>query len=102
MKLCRVKGNVIATVKHETYRGHKLMIVQPIDERGSDAGSSFLAVDLVQAGAGDTVLVMQEGNGVRQILKQQKLPIRSVIVGIVDAVDVDARALGTTAAPSRS
>ena len=88
MKLCRVKGNVIATVKHETYRGHKLMIVQPIDERGSDAGSSFLAVDLVQSGAGDTVLVMQEGNGVRQILKQQKLPIRSVIIGIVDAVEL--------------
>jgi microcompartment protein CcmK/EutM len=88
MKLCRVEGNVVATVKHPTYRGHKLMIVQPVDERGADAGASFLAVDLVQAGPGDTVLVMQEGNGVRQILKEQKLPIRSIIVGIVDAVDV--------------
>jgi ethanolamine utilization protein EutN len=88
MKLCRVKGNVVSTVKHETYRGHKLMIVQPVDEKGGDSGSSFLAVDLVQAGPGDTVLVMQEGNGVRQILKVQKLPIRSVIVGVVDAVDL--------------
>jgi ethanolamine utilization protein EutN len=88
MKLCKVEGNVVATVKHPTYRGHKLMIVQPIDEKGRDAGATFLAVDLVQAGPGDTVLVMQEGNGVRQILKEQKLPIRSVIVGVVDEVDV--------------
>ena len=88
MRLCRVIGNVVATVKHPTYRGHKLMIVQPLDEKGKDTGSSFLAVDLVQAGPGDTVLVMQEGNGVRQILKEQKLPIRSVIIGIVDEVDV--------------
>jgi len=86
MKLCRVTGNVVATVKHEAYRGHKLMIVQPIDETGGDAGTTFLAVDLVQAGPGDTVLVMQEGNGVRQILKSDKLPIRSVIVGVVDDV----------------
>ena len=88
MKLCKVHGNVVSTVKHPTYRGHKLMIVQPLDEKGKDVGSSFLAVDLVQAGPGDTVLVMQEGNGVRQILKEQKLPIRSVIIGIVDEVDV--------------
>ena len=88
MKLCRVTGNVVATVKHETYRGHKLMIVQPIDELGADVGASFLAVDLAQAGPGDTVLVMQEGNGVRQILKEKVLPIRSIIIGIVDAVEV--------------
>jgi microcompartment protein CcmK/EutM len=90
VKLCRVKGNVVATVKHATYVGHKLMIVQPVDERGADVGTDFLAVDLVQAGPGDKVLVMQEGNGVRQILKQQKLPIRSVIIGIVDQIDAPA------------
>jgi microcompartment protein CcmK/EutM len=88
MKLCRVTGNVVATVKHPTYRGHKLMVVQPVDEKGKDTGESFLAVDLVQAGPGDRVLVMQEGNGVRQILKEKKLPIRSVIIGIVDEVDL--------------
>jgi microcompartment protein CcmK/EutM len=86
VKLCRVTGNVVATVKHPAYRGHKLMIVQPVDEAGADVGTTFLAVDLVQAGPGDTVLVMQEGNGVRQILRVDKLPIRSVIVGVVDAV----------------
>jgi ethanolamine utilization protein EutN len=86
VKLCRVKGNVVATVKHPAFRGHKLMIVQPVDEKGADSGSSFLAVDVAQAGPGDVVLVMQEGNGVRQILRDKTLPIRSLIVGIVDEV----------------
>jgi len=88
MRLCRVTGDVVATVKHPTYRGRTLLIVQPIDERGADVGASFLAIDQVQAGPGDRVLVMSEGNGVRQILKiGDQVPIRSVIVGIVDAVD---------------
>jgi ethanolamine utilization protein EutN len=90
MKLCRVLGTVVATAKHPTYDGHKLLVVQPLDEKGERAGASFLAVDVVQAGVGDLVLVMSEGNGVRQILKQQILPIRSLIVGIVDQVEVPA------------
>ncbi len=88
MKLCRVVGNIVSTVKHESYRGQKIMIVQPLDEHRRDAGPTYIAVDLVQAGPGDTVLVMTEGNGVRQIFKQQKLPIRSIIVGVVDEVDL--------------
>ena len=89
MKLCRVKGNVVATVKHPTYRGHKLMVVQPLDERGAAVGTSFVAIDHVQAGIGDDVLVLTEGNGARQIVKQgDVVPIRSVIVGIVDHVEV--------------
>jgi ethanolamine utilization protein EutN len=87
MKICRVLGTVVATAKHPAYVGHKLLVVQPEDEHGEPVGASYLAVDVVQAGAGDRVLVMSEGTGVRQILKQQILPIRSLIVGIVDAVD---------------
>lgn len=88
MRLCRVIGTVVATEKHPAYHGQKLMIVQPLDAQGHDAGPSFLAVDHAQAGAGDRVLVMSEGNGVRQILAMgSELPIRSLIVGIVDAVD---------------
>ena len=87
MKLCRVVGNVVASVKHPAYAGQRLLIVQPIDEAGHDAGASLLAVDTVQAGPGDRVLVMREGNGVRQILGMgANVPIRSLIVGIVDEV----------------
>lgn len=88
MKLCRVTGTVVQTVKHPSYVGHKLLCVQPIDERGADLGASMLAVDLAQAGPDDRVLVMQEGNGIRQILKQTQLPIQAIIIGIVDDVEV--------------
>lgn len=89
MTLCRVIGNVVATAHHPVYDGQKLMIVQPIDGGGGDLGTSFLAVDRVQAGTGDRVLVMREGNGVRQLMGMgQQVPIRSLIVGIVDSVDL--------------
>ena len=88
MKHCRVVGPMWATVKHPAYAGKALFVVQPVDERGADTGASFVAVDTVQAGVGDKVIVLTEGNGVRQILKQGDIvPIRSVIVGIVDAVE---------------
>lgn len=89
MKLCRVEGTVVATAKHPTYIGHKLLVVQPLDERGEPQGHSFLAVDRVQAGIGDVVLVNQEGNGTRQLMQIQQLPMRSLILGIVDSVDLD-------------
>ncbi len=90
MKLCRVIGNVVASVKHPAFSGHKVMLCQNLDADDKAAGDPFIAVDHVQAGIGDKVLVNQEGNGSRQLLGtiDGKLPIRSVIVGIVDAVDI--------------
>ena len=88
MKIARVIGTLVATEKHVAYVGHKVLHCQPIDEHRNDVGEAFLAVDRAQAGVGDTVLVNQEGNGARQLLGtiDGKLPIRSVIVGIVDAI----------------
>jgi ethanolamine utilization protein EutN len=78
-----------AAVKHPAFQGRSLFVVQPLDENGKDAGTSFVAVDHVQAGIGDKVIVLTEGNGVRQILKQGDIvPIRSIIVGIVDQVSL--------------
>jgi ethanolamine utilization protein EutN len=89
VKLCRVEGTVVATARHPSFDGRKLLIVQPLDEGGAVTGESFLAVDTVQAGVGDVVLVNAEGNGTRQILKMGPIvPIRSLIVGIVDRVSV--------------
>jgi ethanolamine utilization protein EutN len=88
MRLGRVIGTVVSTAKHPVYAGRKLLVVQPVDEAGQDAGASLIAVDDVQAGTGDLVLVMQEGRGVRQLLRMgEMVPIRSLIVGIVDRVD---------------
>lgn len=89
MRMCRVLGNVTASAKHAAYAGRTLLIVQPLDEHGADTGDSFIAIDHAQAGPGDRVLVLTEGNGVRQILKMGDIvPIRSIVVGIVDEVDV--------------
>jgi ethanolamine utilization protein EutN len=88
VKYCRVVGPVWATVKHPAFAGRTLLVVQPLDERGGDAGTSFVAIDNAQAGTGDKVLVLTEGNGVRQILKAGDIvPIRSIIVGVVDHVE---------------
>jgi len=89
MRQCRVVGPIWAAVKHPAFAGKTLMVVQPIDAEGKDVGASFVAIDRAQAGAGDTVIVLTEGTGIRQILQQGDIvPIRSAIVGIVDAVDV--------------
>lgn len=88
MKYCRVVGPMWAAAKHPAFAGRTLFVVQPLDERGDDAGQSFVAVDHAQAGAGDKVVVLTEGNGVRQILSAgDHVPIRSIIVGIVDHVE---------------
>jgi ethanolamine utilization protein EutN len=88
VRYCRVVGPMWAAAKHPAFTGRTLFVVQPLDERGGDAGQSFVAVDHAQAGVGDKVLVLTEGNGVRQILKAGDIvPIRSIIVGIVDHVE---------------
>ena len=89
MNLCKVLGPVVSTEKHPAFAGRKLLVVQPIDETQKPQGKSFIAVDHTSgAGEGDTVLVLREGGGVRQILGDKTLPIRSLIVGVVDEVDV--------------
>ncbi len=88
MRCCRVVGPMWAAVKHPAFAGRPLFVVQPLDEHGKDTGNSFVAIDHVQAGVGDKVIVLTEGNGVRQILQMGDIvPIRSAIVGIVDHVE---------------
>lgn len=90
MRCCRVVGPLWAAAKHPAFAGRPLFIVQPLDAAGADIGASFVAVDHAQAGVGDKVLVLTEGTGVRQILKMgDQVPIRSLIVGIVDQVTVE-------------
>ena len=91
MRMCRVLGTITAAVKHPAFRRQSLMLVQPLDDAGRDTGDVFVAIDRAQAGPGDRVLVLTEGNGVRQILGMGDIvPIRSAIVAIVDHVDVAA------------
>ena len=88
MIIAKVVGTVVSTVKHPSLVGQKLLVVQPVDPAGNAKGRTLVAVDTVQAGRGDTVLVLDEGNSSRMMLGDPEAPVRTVIAGIVDSVDV--------------
>ncbi len=89
MKLGVVTGSVTATVKHSIYDGQRLLLVRPVDPEGRAIGSAFAAIDAVQAGPGDPVIYVDEGNSARTVLQDKTAPARAVIVGIVDRVNRD-------------
>ena len=90
MLLAKVIGNVVSTIKVAGYESRKVLIVQPVDGLGKTQGKSFLAIDSVQAGVGDTVLIVEEGNSARQVINEPKaLTVKCVICGIVDSVSVN-------------
>lgn len=89
MILAKITGTVVSTVKEPGYESRKILIVQPVDPSGAPKGKSFLAVDAVQAGIGDTVLVIEEGGSARMILNEpDTFTIKSVIAGIVDHITI--------------
>lgn len=88
MKLGRVSGSVVSTISNPIYDHRKLLLCDLIDERGHDTGDYLIAVDHVGAGPGETVLVLDEGNGARQVLEWPDGAVRAVVVGIVDRVDL--------------
>lgn len=86
MILCRVKGEVVATIKHPAYDGRRMLLLDRIDPNGKESGAYLVAIDAVDAGVGQTVLVIDEGNSARQVVNSTSAPIRSVIIGIVDEI----------------
>lgn len=89
VKLARVVAHVVSTQKHRFYRGQKTFVVKPLRLDGTMEGPVFVAVDRVQSGIGDWVLIMQEGSSARYMFSDPEAPVRTVIVGIVDRVDLD-------------
>ena len=88
MILGRVTGNVVSTIHHAIVGGRKLLLVERLDQEGKPTGGYLIALDGIGAGRGETVLVLDEGNGARQVLDDDNAPVRSIIVGIVDEVDL--------------
>lgn len=87
MKIAKVTGTVVSTISSAVYDQRRLLLCDLLDERGEDAtGDYVIAVDAVGAGAGETVLILDEGNSARQVVDIEDAPIRAVVVGIVDAV----------------
>lgn len=88
MKVGRVAGTVVATIKAPLFESHPLLVCDLLDESGA-AHDYTIAVDVVGAGRGETVLVLDEGTSARQILGTETGPVRAVVVGIVDELFVD-------------
>jgi microcompartment protein CcmK/EutM len=88
MTLCKVIGTIVSTQKNEHLREFKILIVQPIDLEGNLIGRDLLALDSVDAGVGDKVLVIQEGQGAAQVLRNKKVPVHSTIVAVIDGLEV--------------
>ena len=90
MMLGRVVANVVSTEKHPHYKGHKILEVKPIDADGKPKGRSLLALDGVQAGIGDRVLVVDEGGSARTVIGDESaVTVRTAICAIVDTVDIE-------------
>ena len=88
MILARVAGRITSTVHHRDMAARKLLVCDKLDAAGRPAAGYVIAIDAVGAGAGETVLVLDEGNGARQILGVPDMPVRSVVVAVVDDIDV--------------
>jgi microcompartment protein CcmK/EutM len=88
MYIGRVTGTVVATTKHEVFAGRKLLLVDRLTPEGDVTDRYDIAVDTVQAGVGDLVLVIDEGNSARQVINQEDAPIRAVVVGVIDQLDI--------------
>lgn len=84
VKLAKVVGNVVSTIKHNTYEGLKLLIVRQVDQDGEIIGKQLIAVDNASAGEGDFVLLVDEGGAARMMVGSN-VPVDAVIVGVLDS-----------------
>lgn len=89
MFLGRVIGEVVATVKHPSLEGFKILVIDMLATDRTSLGESVLAVDAVDAGVGDFVLVVDEGSSAALVTGLPDPPIRTVVVGVVDEVDAE-------------
>jgi ethanolamine utilization protein EutN len=88
MILGRITGNVVSTIHHPVVTGRKLLLAERLDQQGKPTGAYIIALDGIGAGRGETVLILDEGSGARQILEDASAPVRSIVVGIVDELSL--------------
>lgn len=88
MLIARVVGDVTATIKHPSHEGKKILLVQPLDLDGSERGNPVVAVDSVDAGTGDMVLLVQDGFAAFTAVGHKLAPIDAAVIGIIDHVEL--------------
>jgi ethanolamine utilization protein EutN len=89
VKIGRVVGTVVSTIEAPVLEGRRLLVCDVLDTAGAPDGTYLICVDTVGSGAGEDVLILDEGNSARQVLGLPAGPVRAVVVGIVDEVVAD-------------
>jgi ethanolamine utilization protein EutN len=88
MLIARVIGELVATQKHPGHEGRKVLLVQPLNLDGSDRGNALVALDAVDAGVGDRVLVATEGFSSRTAVDRPQSPIDMAVIGFIDQIEL--------------
>ena len=89
MILAKVTGTVVTTISHPDFKNRRMLTVQPFVMQGDEPSGDFIALDNTHAGIGDTVLIIREGNGTRQVMKYPVGCVNSLIIGIIDSLFID-------------
>ena len=88
MILGKVCGSIHSTINHPFYDNKRILVVDRLDLNQQPTGKYLIAIDSVDAGMGETVLMIDEGNSARQIVDDPNAPLRSIIIGVVDDVAI--------------
>ncbi len=89
MYLANVVGDVVSTHKNDRLKGKRLLLVRRLGlDQEPDGSMEVIALDVVDAGVGDKVLVVQEGRSARKLFNDDRIPVQAVIIGVVDRVDI--------------
>jgi microcompartment protein CcmK/EutM len=88
MLIAKVVGTTVSTIKDEKLVGRKLLVMRQTDEHGNAVGKPYVAIDTVDAGAGDLVLTCS-GSSARQTAITKDTPVDAVIMSIIDSLEVD-------------
>lgn len=89
MRLARVVGNVVSTLKHEAYEARTLLLVEPITPQGEKKGPAIVAVDYVGAGEGELVLLGGAPGVAKEVFDLDVAPVKDLVMGIIDEVELN-------------
>src|SRR5579864_2146725 len=95
MLIARVVGELVATQKHASHEGRKALLVQPLNLDGSARGDAVVALDSVDAGVGDRVLLIMEGYSAMTSVGRPNSPIDMAVIGVIDTISLDDPPLST-------
>jgi ethanolamine utilization protein EutN len=88
MLIARVIGEIVSTQKHSSHEGRKVLLVQPLNLDGSNRGDAVVALDAIDAGVGDRVLLVAEGFSAMTSVERPQSPIDMAVIGYIDQIDL--------------